>query len=81
MQALADAHILSAPVVNGAIDDVQRVVPKEQHAAGDVLGFVDIRDLLLHLLAQLGDLEALLKQDKEERMRVCPPWPRSLLSL
>lgn len=68
MQALANASILSAPVISGSIDDPESIVPLEKHADGDVIGFLDIRDILLHLLATVGDLDDLLAAPEEVRM-------------
>jgi hypothetical protein len=70
MQALSDARCLSAPVITGKADHGDKPVAIEDHADGDVLGFMDIRDILLHLLSTVGDLNSLLRAPMLKRMEI-----------
>ena len=69
VQALAQRHILSAPVISGKQEAPDEIVDIKSHADGDVLGFMDIRDILLHLLADFDDVSAMMSQPLEERIQ------------
>jgi hypothetical protein len=70
MQALSDARCLSAPVITGRADLGDVPVGIENHSEGDVLGFLDIRDILLHLLSTVGNLDSLLNAPLLKRMEM-----------
>ena len=69
MQALATRHILSAPVITGRENEDDAIVDIKYHAEGDVLGFMDIRDILLHLL-KCVDVDAVVAAPAEERLKM-----------
>jgi hypothetical protein len=69
LQALGEAQILSAPVITGVQQLPDKIVDIQKHADGDVIGFMDIRDILLCLLTHLGDLDKLMTLPIQTRMQ------------
>jgi hypothetical protein len=69
MQALADRQILSAPVMTGRKNERDSTVDIKHHADGDVLGFLDVRDILLHFLRELGAVQRLIDMPMLQRMQ------------
>lgn len=69
LQALASRHILSAPVMTGRAQDASQEGGATQFRQDrDVVGFLDIRDILLNFLNHLGHVHELLKMPMLKRM-------------
>lgn len=54
LTALGERRILSAPVLGGGSSDPQRPVELDNHGDSDILGFIDVRDILIHFLRGLN---------------------------
>jgi hypothetical protein len=69
LQELADRHVLSAPVLTG------KQPTKSGHSGSlkfgeerEVVGFLDIRDILLAFLKHLGGVQSLLQMPLQQRL-------------
>lgn len=68
-QALASRHILSAPVMTGRAQEASQGDGAMQFSNDrDVVGFLDIRDILLNFLSHLGHVKELLQMPMLKRM-------------
>lgn len=69
LQALASRHILSAPVMTGRAQEASQGDGAMQFSNDrDVVGFLDIRDILLNFLSHLGHVKELLQMPMLKRM-------------
>ena len=65
---MAARRILAAPVLTAtASDTAGSIVDVAEHAERDVLGFLDIRDILMNLLATVGEARAVCEESLERR--------------
>lgn len=70
LQALSDKHVLSAPVLTGDQPDTpSKSASSKFKEDREVVGFLDIRDILVAFMDHLGGLEHLLQMPLAERLR------------